>query len=156
MKLPFQLDDSDRSILRILQQRGDISMVELGEHVGLSHTPCWRRVKRLEDAGIIRKRVALLDPQRLDLSVSVFAAISIKRHDETSLARFEKAVQSIDEIVECHTVSGDRDFLLRVVVGTVADYELLLKRKLTQLPGVESVSSTFALKQAKYTTQLPI
>lgn len=153
---PFKLDDIDRGILRILQQRGDISMIELGEQVGLSHTPCWRRVKRLEDAGIIKQRVALLDPKLLELSVSVFAAISIKKHDEPSLARFEKAVQTIDEIVECHTVSGDRDFLLRVVVGTVADYELLLKRKLTQLPGVESVSSTFALKQAKYTTRLPI
>ena len=156
MILPPKLDDIDRRILRILQQYGDISMVELGEQVGLSHTPCWRRVKRLQDTGVIKQRVALLDPELLNLSVSVFAAISIKRHDEASLARFEKAVQNIDEIVECHTVSGDRDFLLRVVVGTVADYEQLLKRKLTQLPGVESVSSTFALKQAKYTTRLPI
>ncbi len=156
MKSPINLDEIDRRILRALQQQGDISMVDLGERVGLSHTPCWRRVKRLEDSGVIRRRVALLDPHLLELSVSVFAAISIKKHDEASLARFEKAVQAIDAIVECHTVSGDRDFLLRVVVGTVADYELLLKRKLTQLPGVESVSSTFALKQAKYTTQLPI
>lgn len=152
----MDLDETDRKILRALQARADYSMAELGELVGLSHTPCWRRVKRLEQSGLIRARVALLDPQRLNLGVSVFAAINITKHDEESLEAFERAVHDIPEIVECHTVSGDRDFLLRVVVSNVADYEKLLKQKLVHLPGVESVSSTFALKQAKYTTQLPI
>lgn len=151
-----KLDKFDLRILRELQLRADLSVAELGGRIGLSHTPCWRRIRRLEDSGVIRARVTLLDPRLLDLDVNVFAQITLARHDEETLERFEAAVQDVTEVVECHTVSGDRDFLLRVVVGDVSDYERLLKTRLVHLPGVASVSSTFALKQVKYTTVLPV
>lgn len=131
-------------------------MQELGSKVGLSHTPCWRRVKRLEKDGVIRKRVTLLDANALRLAVNVFVHVTLKNHRENGLTLFEEAVQDISEIVECYTVSGDRDFLLRVVVADVSAYEHLLKHILINLPGVDNLSSTFALRQVKYTTEYPL
>jgi len=156
MRKQIKLDKFDLRILRELQLRADLSVADLGERIGLSHTPCWRRIRRLEDAGVIRARVTLLDPRLLNLDVNVFAQVTLTRHDEETLERFEEAVQDVVEVVECHTLSGDRDFLLRIVVGDVSDYERLLKTRLVHLPGVASVSSTFALKQVKYTTVLPV
>ena len=150
------LDRIDRRILDELQDRADVSMQELGDRVGLSHTPCWRRVKRLEEAGFIRRRVALLDPARLDLEVNVFVNVNLKRHQENALSRFEASVRDVPEIVECYTVSGETDFLLRVVVADVSAYERLLKRTLVHLPEVGNLTSTFALRQVKYTTALPM
>lgn len=151
-----QLDDYDRQILRALQTNAESSMVELGELVGLSHTPCWRRIKRLEQEGYIRGKVALLEPLKIDLGVNVHAYIIIKSHDEASLNAFEGAVQNVAEIVECYSTSGDKDYVLRVVAKNVGDYERLLKKTLVHLPNVMSVNSTFALKQVKYTTELPV
>ncbi len=131
-------------------------MAELGELVGLSHTPCWRRIKRLEQGGYIHKKVVLLKPDKMQLSVTVHAYIIIKSHDEASLNAFENAVQSVPEIVECYSTSGDKDYVLRVVAKNVGDYEQLLKKTLVHLPNVASVNSTFALKQVKYTTALPV
>ena len=128
----------------------------LGERVGLSHTPCWRRVKRLEERGVIKRRVALLDAEQLDLAVNVFVNVNLRRHQENALNRFEAAVQEIPEIVECYTVSGETDFLLRVVVADVTAYEQLLKATLVHLPEVGNLTSTFALRQVKYTTALPL
>ena len=150
------LDRIDRRILVELQGCADMSMQELGDRVGLSHTPCWRRVKRLEEGGFIRQRVALLDPARLDLEVNVFVNVNLKRHQENALSRFEEAVQDVPEVVECYTVSGETDFLLRVIVADVSAYERLLKRTLVHLPEVGNLTSTFALRQVKYTTALPL
>ena len=150
------MDTFDLQILRELQADAEISMQELGEKVGLSHTPCWRRVKKLEEAGVIKRRVTLLDPEQLQLSVNVFVQVSLGVQQEEALNAFEAAVQTIPEIVECYTVSGDRDFLLRVVVEDVTAYERLLKSTLVHLPEVANMSSTFALRQVKYTTELPI
>jgi Lrp/AsnC family transcriptional regulator len=152
----MELDEFDRRILRKLQENGDCSMVELGEVVGLSHTPCWRRVKRLEAEHIIRGKVVLLDPQKLNLGVTVYAYITIRHHDEESLNAFESAVQQVDEIVECYSISGDKDYVLRIVVDSVEHYEQLLKKTIVRLDNVASVNSTFALKQVKYTTKLPL
>ena len=105
---------------------------------------------------MIRGRVTLLDPDRLRLSVNVFVQVSLSAQQEDALNRFEEAVQTIPEIVECYTISGDRDFLLRVVVEDVAAYERLLKNTLVHLPNVANMASTFALRQVKYTTELPI
>ena len=152
----LSLDDYDKKILRALQENADYSMNELGEVVGLSHTPCWRRVKRLEEAGYIYKKTTLLDPKKLDLNVSVHAYITIKKHDEDSLIAFENSVNTVDEIVECYSITGDKDYLLRIVVANVETYEKLLKNTLVHLPNVASVNSVFALKQIKYSTALPI
>ena len=113
----MNLDKVDYEILRQLQQNSDISMHELGARVGLSHTPCWRRVKKLEDEGVIKGEVRLLDPMQLGLPVNVFVNVTLRKHQENALARFESATLEIPEIVECYLVSGDTDFLLRVVVG---------------------------------------
>lgn len=150
------LDKYDLKILRELQSNAELSMAELGEKVGLSHTPCWRRVKRLEEEGYIHHRATLLDPNRLNLAVSVHAYITIKKHDEESLLAFESAVHEVPEIVECYSITGEKDYLLRMVVSSVDDYEALLKKRLVHLPNVASVNSVFALKQVKYTTELPI
>ena len=150
------LDSLDRRILAELQQAADLSMQALGERVGLSHTPCWRRVRRLERQGVIRRRVTLLDPEQLDLAVNVFVNVSLKRHQENALNRFEEAAREVPEIVECYSVSGETDFLLRVVVRDVSAYEHLLKATLVHLPEVGNLTSTFALRQVKYTTALPL
>ncbi|MEQ9452677.1 MAG: Lrp/AsnC family transcriptional regulator [Pseudomonadales bacterium] len=150
------LDSFDVKILRELQQNADISMQDLGERVGLSHTPCWRRVKRLQEDGVIRRRVTLLDGKSLGLEVNVFVQVTLRNHQENGLALFEDSVEDIPEIVECYTVSGDKDFLLRIVVADVAAYEHLLKHTLINLPGVDNLSSTFALRQVKYTTEYPL
>lgn len=131
-------------------------MNELGEKIGLSHTPCWRRVKRLEEDGYIQKKLTLLDAKKLSLNVSVHAYITIKKHDEDSLNSFENSVKNIREIVECYSITGDKDYLLRIIVSSVEAYEALLKATLVHLPNVASVNSVFALKQVKYTTELPI
>lgn len=152
----MKLDKFDREILRILQQDATVSMADLSQQVGLSHTPCWRRVKRMEADGIILGKVTLLNSKKLNLGVSVFIYVTLKNHDGDSLTDFETAVQNIDEIVECHTTSGEKDYLLKVIVESIEEYEFLLKTKLTHLPLVDHLSSTFALKQVKNTTELPI
>ena len=150
------MDTIDRRILSELQYNADLSMQELGDRVGLSHTPCWRRVKRLEERGIVKRRVALLDAEQLDLAVNVFVNVSLRRHQENALNRFETAVQDVPEVVECYSVSGETDFLLRVVVADVTAYERLVKATLVHLPEVGNLTSTFALRQVKYTTALPL
>ncbi len=150
------LDNYDKKILKALQDNAELSMADLGDQVGLSHTPCWRRVKRLEEEGYILRRVTLLTAEKLDFNVSVHAYITIKSHDEQSLIAFESAVHAIPEIVECYSITGEKDYLLRMVVSSVDQYEKLLKKTLVHLPNVASVNSVFALKQVKYTTALPI
>lgn len=156
MTTSVDLDDFDRKILRALQENADYSMADLGNLIGLSHTPCWRRLKRLEAEGIIRGKVTLLEPQMLNLNVTVHAHISIKSYEEPAVEIFEAAVQDIPEVVECYSTSGDHDYLVKVVVESVGHYERLLKTTLANLPNLESISSTFALRQVKYTTRLPI
>ena len=150
------MDKTDLRILAELQADGSLSSQALAEKVGLSTSPCWRRVKRLNEEGVIRRQVTLLDPDKLHLAVNVFVHVTLKNHQENGLTLFEESVQDIAEIVECYTVSGDRDFLLRVVVADVAAYEQLLKHTLINLPGVDNLSSTFAVRQVKYTTEFPL
>ena len=150
------MDDTDLRILRCLQEQPSIAISDLADQVGLSHTPCWRRVKRLESDGIIRGRAMLLDAEALGLPINVFAEIKIKSHDEETVAAFEQAVSEHAEIVECFSMSGESDFLVRVVAGSVAGYEVFLKRILLHLPSVGSVNSRFALNALKVTNKLPI
>ena len=152
----MELDRYDLHILKILQNDSSISMQDLGAQIGLSHTPCWRRIKKLEEHGVIIKQVALLNSKSLDLDVNVFVHVTLRQHHENALNRFEEAVSELTEVVECYTVSGETDFLLRVVVKDVEAYEKLLKGTLLQLPEVGNLSSTFALRQVKYTTEIPI
>lgn len=151
-----ELDEFDRKILRALQENADYSMADLGNLIGLSHTPCWRRLKRLESEGVIRGKVTLLDARMLNLNVTVHAYVTIKDRTEAAFTAFEAALPPIPEITECHATSGDQDYLLQIVVEGVGHYEELLKKTLLHLPHVASINSTFALRQVKYSTQLPL
>lgn len=152
----LELDDFDRKILRALQENADYSMADLGNLIGLSHTPCWRRLKRLEADGIIRGKVTLLDAEMLNLSVNVHARVTMKSYEAPALEAFELAVQEIPEITECYSTTGEHDYLLLIVVESVSCYDKLLKRILAELPNIAAIHSTVALRQVKYTTQLPL
>lgn len=150
------MDQIDSKILRHLQADPDIPMTELAEQVGLSHTPCWRRVKRLEREGVIIGRELLIDGAMLGLNISVFAEIKLSTHDEDTLGAFEREVASHGAVLQCFSMSGASDFLIQVIVGTVAEYETFLKSVLLHLPGVGSINSRFALKKIKATMKLPL
>jgi Lrp/AsnC family leucine-responsive transcriptional regulator len=150
------LDAIDRKILDRLQADGRISLADLAEKVGLSPSPCLRRVRLLERAGIIARYVAVLDQQKIGLPVSVFVSIKMESQREEALERFGKAIARWPEVLECYLMTGPRDYLLRVVVPDLAAYERFLKQKLTRLPGLASIESSFALEQVKYTNVLPI
>jgi len=150
------MDQTDWKILRTLQAEPELSINALAERVGLSHTPCWRRLKKLEDDGVILGRDLVIDQRKVGLGVDVFANVRITRHDEESLEAFAAAVESHPQIVECFLVGGDSDYLLRVVVGSIEQYERFLKKELVHMPGVASVDSRFALRQIKLTGRLPI
>lgn len=151
-----KLDELDRRILRVLQEDADISMADLANKVGLSHTPCWRRVKRLEASGVIKKRVVLIDAKKCGFTVQVFASLSLKEHADGALESFERAVQLIPEIVECHIMSGTRDYMLRILLPDVEAYDDFLKHEVLHLPGVGSVNTSFILRSIKSTTAVPV
>ncbi|MEJ2410824.1 MAG: Lrp/AsnC family transcriptional regulator [Novosphingobium sp.] len=150
------MDETDRRILRAVQAHPDLPIADLAEKAGLSHTPCWRRLKKLEAEGIISGRAVLLDAKRLGLVITVFANVTLKQHDEETLDALEQAVHVHPEIVEGFSMSGSSDYVLRVVARSVEDYERFLKKVLLHLPGVSSVNSSFALKTIKLTTVLPV
>ncbi len=150
------LDQIDRKIIKALQDNARLSSQELSERVGISTSPCWRRVKALEEAGVITRYVTLVDPESLGLSISIFTNVSLDKQIETALETFQKAVRKRPEVMECYLMTGDFDYLLRVVVGSLHDYERFLLDHLTKIPGVASIKSSFALKQVKYTTALPV
>ena len=151
-----ELDGIDRKILAVLQQDGRKSIAELAEQVGLSPSPCLRRVRILEEAGVIARYVAVLDQQLVGLPVSVFVSIKLESQREEALDRFAKAIARWPEVLECYLMTGPRDYLLRVVVADLAAYERFLKQRLTRLSGIGSIESSFALEQVKYTNVLPL
>jgi len=153
--MDFILDQIDRRILRELQVDATIPIAELAERAGLSQTPCWKRVKRLTDAGVIEKRVAILARDQLDLGLVVFVSIRTSRHDEAWLNAFAKGAAGLAEVVEFYRMSGETDYLLKVVVKDIAAYDAFYKRLISAAP-LQDVSSSFAMEQIKCTTALPI
>ena len=149
------MDDIDRKILRCLQGDASLSVAEIGERVGLSTTPCWRRIHNLERDGVIRRRVALLDPERLNVGVTVFVRVKTSQHSYDWLEAFAKGIAEIEEVVEFYRMSGDVDYLLRIVVPDIAAYDRVYKRLISAAP-MTDVSSSFAMEQIKYTTALPL
>ncbi|WP_375055136.1 Lrp/AsnC family transcriptional regulator [Zobellella sp. DQSA1] len=150
------MDGFDRRILALLQQDATLALKELAEAVNLSTTPCWKRVKRLEEEGYIRARVALLDGERLGLGLSVFVQIKTQRHDSHWLARFAETVTAFEEVVEFYRMSGDWDYMLRVVVADIAAYDRFYKKLITSTEGLSDITSSFAMEQIKYSTALPL
>ncbi|MEO0327448.1 MAG: Lrp/AsnC family transcriptional regulator [Pseudomonadota bacterium] len=150
------LDEIDLKILRMLQPNANKKIEDIGSAVGLSHTPCWRRIRKMEDAGYIKARVTLLDPEKIGLDVSIFVYVRLDTHTTEALETFEAATLEIPQILQCYTMSGEFDYLLRVVVGAVRDYERAVKGQLLKLPHVGTMNSHFALSEIKNYTELPI
>jgi Lrp/AsnC family transcriptional regulator len=149
------IDDFDKKILTILQENAAGSNAEIAERIGLSPTPCWRRIRNLEEAGVIRKRVALLDRQKLNAGVTVFVAVRTNQHNQEWLERFAEVVDSIPEVVEFYRMAGEVDYLLRVVVPDIAAYDGVYKRLIEKID-LYDVSSSFAMEELKYTTAVPL
>jgi Lrp/AsnC family transcriptional regulator len=149
------MDAHDREILACLQEDATLSVAEIGERVSLSSTPCWRRIQNLEKAGVIARRVALLDREKLHVGVTVFVAVRTQHHDIAWLERFAAAVSAIEEVVEFYRMSGDVDYLLRIVVPDIAAYDAVYKRLIGSIE-LSDVTSSFAMECIKYTTALPL
>ena len=152
----MSLDAIDIRILSELQQDGGLSNVELARRVNLSQSPCLMRVRALEKQGVIRQYVALADPQALGLGLNVFISISLKEQSKAALADFESRIAEHDEVMECYLMTGDSDYLIRVAVANMAALERFILDQLTPIPGVEKIRSSFALKQVRYKTALPM
>tara|TARA_Y100001970_G_scaffold293712_1_gene442560 strand:- start:222 stop:680 length:459 start_codon:yes stop_codon:yes gene_type:complete len=149
------LDAIDKKILGILQSDTTPSVAEIAKKVGLSTTPCWRRIQKLEEKGIIRSRVALLDAEKLNAGVTVFVSIKTDKHDAAWYQEFSNAVNAFPEVVEFYRMSGDIDYLLRVVVPDIGAYDRFYQRLIEQVE-LYDVSSSFSMEQIKYTTALPL
>ncbi|GAB4348990.1 MAG: Lrp/AsnC family transcriptional regulator [Oricola sp.] len=149
------MDKLDRRILRILQEDATIAVADLAKKVGLSTTPCWRRVQKLEEDGVIRKRVALLDPVKINAKVTVFVSIRTNSHSIEWLKRFSEVIGDFPEVVEFYRMSGDVDYMLRVVVPDIAAYDEFYQRLISRIE-IRDVSSAFAMEQIKYTTEMPL
>jgi Lrp/AsnC family transcriptional regulator len=149
------LDSIDRRILRELQKDATLPIADLALRVGLSQTPCWKRIKRLTDAGVITKRVALLDRVKLDLGLAVFVSVRTNRHDQEWLDAFAGAASSMPEVVEFYRLSGDTDYLLKVLVRDIAAYDAFYRKLISAVP-LSDVSSAFAMEQIKSTTAIPV
>jgi len=149
------MDSLDKKILRILQEDTTISVADIAKRVGLSTTPCWRRIQKLEEDGVIRQRVALVDPARVNAAVTVFVSIRTSSHSTEWLKRFSEIVTGFPEVVEFYRMSGEIDYLLRVVVPDIGSYDDFYKRLIARID-IRDVSSAFAMEQIKYTTELPL
>lgn len=151
----MKLSSSDRKLLDALQQDAALSQIELAERAGLSRTSVWRRVRELEDAGVIDSRVALLNPRSLGLQIHVLLSVSMVEHSDKVRQAFEEHVLGLSEVMECFSVSGDRDYVLQIISRDMESYNEFLNAKILHHSSVHSASSSFALRRVKYTTTLP-
>ncbi|MCF4098022.1 Lrp/AsnC family transcriptional regulator [Maritalea mediterranea] len=149
------LDKIDRKILALLQKDATMPVAEIGRKVGLSTTPCWRRIQKMEEDGVIKRRVAVLDPAKVNAGVTVFVSVRTNQHNETWLKKFASVVEAHDEVVEFYRMSGDVDYVLRVVVPDIAHYDRFYQKLISEM-SMSDVSSAFAMEQIKYTTALPL
>ncbi|WP_417598942.1 Lrp/AsnC family transcriptional regulator [Oceanospirillum sp.] len=150
------MDKTDKTILNILQQDSTVAIQSIADTVNLSVTPCWKRIKRLEEKGIIQRRVALVDRHKVDLGVSVFVHLKTQRHDEDWLMAFADKIRQFDEVMECYRMAGEWDYLLRVVARDITAFDHFYKKLISQVEGLSDVSSSFAMEEVKYSTQLPL
>ena len=154
-RILFLMDKLDKKILEQLQKNAALTAAELADRIGLSKAPCWRRIKRLEEEGVIKQTVALLDARALNLGTTVFVTLKTANHSEAWFERFVKAVKDIPEVTEIHRMSGDVDYLMRIVVPDIDAYDVVYKRLIASVE-FQDVSASFALETIKYTTALPL
>ena len=155
-KHSLSLDRHERMILKLLQHDASLTVAAIAEQVGLSQTPCYRRIEKLERSGIIKARVALVDRAKVGLHAHVFAQVKLNAHGRANLDEFTSAIQGLPEVLECYVLMGTVDFMLRVVARDIQAYERFFFDKLSQLPGIQEINSTVALSEIKATTALPI
>jgi Lrp/AsnC family transcriptional regulator len=151
-----EIDATDLKILELLQVNGALSATEVADEVGLSQSPAWRRINRLETEGVIARRVAVLDKRKLGFDVTVLVQVKFGRRSPKAVARFEAAIRGMHEVQECHMLMGSMDFLLKVVTRDVESYERFLRAKLSSLPGVKEIESSLSLLEVKSSTALPL
>jgi Lrp/AsnC family transcriptional regulator len=149
------MDAIDRKILAVVQQDASLSVAEIGQRVGLSSTPCWKRLQRLEADGVIMRRVALIDPEKVGLGITVFVSVETGDHSQDWLAKFAEVVNAMPEVMEFYRMAGDVDYVLRVVVHDMASYDTFYKKLIATVP-LKNVTSRFAMERIKSTTALPI
>lgn len=154
--MPITLDDLDCKLLEELQVDGRMTNQQLSERVGLSPSPCLRRLRQLEASGVITRYVALVDPESVGLGVTAFVRIRLEGQDDRHLAHFEAAVARFPEVMECYLMTGEADYQLRVVVGSLSEYENFLRHHLTRVEGITQVTTSFALRPTTYKTALPV
>ncbi len=152
----MELDATDVTLLRLLQQDATLSLGELAERVNLTTTPCWKRIKRFEEAGIIDKRVALLNPSPLGLDFTAFVMLKTTDHSYGWYQSFTETVSEFEEVMEFYRMAGEYDYMLKVVVKDMRDFDLFYKKMVNAVSGIADVTSTFAMESIKYTTELPI
>jgi Lrp/AsnC family transcriptional regulator len=150
------LDAYDRRILAQLQEDAGLSTAEIAERVGLSQSPCWRRIQRLKEEGVIRRQVTLLERKKVGLNAQVFAQVKLNAHGRSNLTEFAAAMDEFPEVLECHVLMGSMDFMLRIVTRDIEAYERFFFEKLSLLPGIQEVNSIVALSEIKSTTSLPL
>jgi Lrp/AsnC family transcriptional regulator len=150
------LDDADRRILRAIQKNPDLTMRELAEVTGLSHTPCWRRLQRMKEEGVIGARRYILSPEALGFDINVFCFVRMKDHAREKLLDFEAAVQKVPQVVQCYSITGDHDYILRVLAESVRQYEATIKNALVTLPHVASISTSLTLNAVKNSVDVPV
>ena len=151
-----KLTASEARLLGILQQNGRITNQELAEQAGMSASPCWRRVQALQDSGVIRRYVALVDPAKIGLDIIAWATVQLQCYKEDEVRRFEESVAGVPEIVECYSVMGEAEYVLKIMVTGAQDYDRFLHEFLFKIPGLVRVRSSLALREVKYTTALPL
>ena len=149
------MDAIDRKILAVVQQNASLSVADIGSRVGLSSTPCWKRLQRLEADGVIMRRVALIDPEKVGLGITVFVSIETGDHSQDWLQRFAETVTAMPEVMEFYRMAGDVDYMLRVVVADIAGYDAFYKKLIATVP-LKNVTSRFAMERIKSSTALPI
>ena len=149
------MDRTDKRILAILQRDATVPLAELARQVGISQTPCWRRVKKLEERGVLQRRVALVDPAKVNLALTAFVGVRRSQHNEKWLKQFTAGVREIPEVIELHRMSGEIDYLLKVVCPDMRRFDEVYKR-LIRVAELSDVSSTFSMEALKYTTELPL
>jgi len=148
------LDDIDKKILKLIQSDASLSVSKIADQVNLSQPPCWRRIKRLEDEGVIVKRVGILNHKKLDLNLVIYAEVKLTANSE--LTAFEEEIKNISEVTECYIMLGQVDFLLRIVTKDIASYEILYREQLSKLTGLQELTTSVAMGEVKRTTELPL
>ena len=152
----IDLDETDRKIIRLLQSDANLSASAIGERIGLSQSPCWRRIQRLKDSGLIKDQGMVFDRKKLGFDTMVFVHVKLTAHGRSKVAEFGETIRQFPEVMECHLLLGHVDFLLRIVTPDIEAYERFFFERLSQLPDVQEVTSSIALTEIKHTTELPI